>query len=155
MSTWLECLLLISALLVGCGSPEKYQKQGQEGAATGTPEQTGVSVGLELRNEYGPWAKGYIDALNDAREVHTKGDTALAFRILDSLIAGGERSLDTLPFEDDRSKFLVLMLSDVYSQSVMWYAAQGDSLSARSHTARFQALADRIHRLRDSIDRLP
>ena len=147
------CLLLCCAVLLACGSPEKYQKQ-QQGAAAPASELPGTSVGLELGREHSPWAQGFITALNDSREVHAAGDTALALRILDSLIAGGERSLDTLPFEDDRSKFLVLMLSDVYSQAVIWQAAQGDTVGARTRTERFQALADRIHRIRDSIDRM-
>jgi hypothetical protein len=147
------CFLLTGFAVLGCGSPEKYQKQQPEVVA-GTPESPGMSVGLELAPEYRAWAKGYIDALNDSRSMYAEGDSTLALRILDSLIAGGERSLDTLPFEDDRSKFVVLMLSDVYTQAIMWRAGQGDTTGARIRTERFQDLGDRIHRLRDSIDQL-
>jgi hypothetical protein len=144
-------LLLSGVAFSNCGSPEKYQKQGIEVEGQG-PD---ISVTLGLPQEYGPWAQAFSQAMQDARDLHDLGNVPMAVRIADSLIAGAERSLDTLPFHDPRARFLYVMLTDAYPQSIAWRLERGDTADARIRTEKYQALGARVSRLRDSIGSLP
>ncbi len=133
----------------GCGSPEDFQKQGREADSA-----VDVAVGLGLPKEYGPWARAHVSALGAARQLQLVGDTAPALRAADSLITEAERSMDTIPFLDPRSKFLGLLLTDAYSQSIAWQLERGDTAGARLRTNRYEALAARVHQLSDSVKQL-
>jgi hypothetical protein len=137
------------ASVSGCGSPEQYQKQGVE-ADTNTVE---VALGMEVGDEHAPWAREFILEMGQSRLRYDEGDTIRAFFIADSLIDAATRTLDTVPFHDPRAKFVLLMLTDLYSQTITWQELKGDAADVRRRTARFQDLATRVRYLRDSVDR--
>lgn len=143
-------LPLIFLFAAGCGSPEKYQKQGFE-ADTSTVD---VALGFDVGEEYRPWARQFILTMGESRTSYEAGDTLHALRLTDSLITAAESSLDTLPLTDVRCKFLLVMLTDLHSQGITWQELRGDSINVQVRTAKFQRLADRVRRIRDSLDRL-
>jgi hypothetical protein len=134
--------------LVACGSPDKYQKQGI-GADTTAVE---AIVGMPVGSEHYAWSRHFVDAMGQSRLKYDTGDTARAYALTDSLIADAEGSLDTIPLDDVRAKFLVLMLTDLHTQGVTWDDLRGDSVGVAQRMARFKALADRVRHLRDSTD---
>lgn len=142
--------LALVVSVVGCGSPEKYQKQGAE-LDTALVD---VGVGLDMGKEHGPWARSYVNALSTARQLHAAGETANAIIAIDTIIASAERTFDTLPFRDQRAKFLTLLLTDAYTQAVSWQVMRGDTLDAQARISRFEALGARVHRMRDSVEKL-
>lgn len=142
--------LLILLFAAGCGSPEKYQKQGHE-ADTSTID---VALGFDVGEGYRPWAREFILTMGQSRMSYEAGDTVRALMITDSLINSAESSLDTIPLTDVRCKFLLVMLTDLHSQAITWQKMRGDSINVQVRTAKFQRLADRIRRTRDSLDRL-
>lgn len=149
MKDALAIIICAIILLAGCGSPEKYQKQGVE-ADTGAVD---VAVGFDVGAENTPWAREFILSMGQSRLRYDAGDTVRALAITDSLIASATGTFDTLPFQDSRAKFLLLMLTDLHSQAITWQELKGDTADARMRTARFQDLATRVRYLRDSIDR--
>ena len=146
-----SAILVAFVALVGCGSPEQYQKQGVEADTSAVD----MAIGLDVGDEHGPWAREFITTMGQSRAQYEAGDTVRAFHTADSLIAGAERSFDTLPFQDARSKFLLIMLTDLHSQVITWQELRGDTTDVRLRTERFQMLALRVRHMRDSLDRLP
>ncbi len=144
-------VFLLVSTLGGCGSPEQYKKQGVE-ADTGAVD---VAVGMDVGEENAPWARAIILSMGQSRLRYDAGDTMRAFIITDSLIASATQTFDTLAFHDPRSKFLLLMLTDLHTQAITWQDLKGDTTDSRVRIARFQDLATRVRYLRDSIDRLP
>lgn len=146
-----QVVILFVVMLLGCGSPEKYQKQGVEADTSAVD----VAVGMDVGPEYRPWARQFILRMGQSRLRYEAGDTVRAFYLTDSLIDDANRTFDTLPFQDSRAKFMLLMLTDLHSQAITWQELKGDTADARARTARFQDLATRVRSIRDSIDRLP
>lgn len=134
--------------LVACGSPDKYQKQGVEADTTAVEAIVGIPVG----SEHYAWSRHFVDAMGQSRLKYDTGDTVRAYALTDSLIADAEASLDTIPLNDVRAKFLVLMLTDLHTQGVTWDDLRGDRVGVEQRMARFKALADRVRHLRDSTD---
>lgn len=141
---------LILLFVSGCGSPEKYQKQGFEADTSAID----VALGFDVGEGYRPWARQFILSMGQSRMSYEAGDTVRALLLTDSLINSAESSLDTLPLTDVRSKFLLVMLTDLHSQGITWQELRGDSINVQVRTAKFQRLADRVRRTRDSLDRL-
>ncbi len=144
-------VLLAVVALAGCGSPEQYQKQGVE-ADTST---VSLAVGFDVGDPYRPWAKEFILAMGQSRLRYDEGNLPLALHISDSLINSAELAIDSIGLGDVRSKFLLIMLTDLYTQTITWQELRGDTINAQVRTAKFQRLADRVRDMRDSIDRVP
>ena len=144
-------LALAVWILAGCGSPDQYKKQGMEADSN----KVDVAVGLDLGDEYAPWAREFILSMGRSRLRYNEGDTVHALYITDSLINAATQIFDTVPFHDTRSKFLLLILTDLHSQAITWQELTGDTALTRVRTERFQDLAIRVHALRDSVDRIP
>ena len=143
-------LMLLAVFAAGCGSPEKYQKQGFEADTSAID----VALGFDVGEEYRPWARQFILTMGQSRLNYDAGDTLRACAITDSLINSAESSLDTIPFTDVRTKFLLVMLTDLHSQGITWQELRGDTINVHVRTARFQRLAERVRSTRDSLDRL-
>lgn len=143
-------LLFVAVVTSGCGSPEKYQKQGFE-ADTSTVD---VALGFDVGEGYRSWARQFILTMGQSRISYEAGDTLRALLLTDSLINSAESSLDTIPLTDVRSKFLLVMLTDLHSQGITWQELRGDTINVQVRTAKFQRLAERVRRTRDSLDRL-
>jgi len=140
---------IVVSALCGCGSPEKYQKQGIEADTSAVD----LALGMDVGPEHADWAREFILGMGQTRMLYESGDTIRAFSATDSLINVATQTFDTLNFHDPRAKFMLVMLTDLYTQAVTWQELKGDTADVRVRTARFQELANRVRFLRDSVDR--
>lgn len=147
MKQWMVVLAI--TVLAGCGSPEKYQKQGTEADTSAID----LALGMDVGPEHADWAREFILRMGHSRMLYESGDTVRAFFTTDSLIDVATETYDTVSFHDPRSKFMLVMLTDLYTQAVTWQELKGDTADVRIRTARFQELANRVRFLRDSVDR--
>lgn len=150
MKHCLTALALAIGVLFGCGSPEEYQKQGTENKE-GAVE---FSVGLELGAEHRDFGRQALQSVAIARARYTAGDTLVAIHTMDSLIAWAEPLVDTLPFSDPRTSFLVVLLTDIYPQVISWQQQRGYASDVQRRTENYQALGLRFRHRRDSVDRV-
>jgi hypothetical protein len=138
--------ILAIAMMVGCGSPEKYKKSDV------TPDSSSSqgTISLRLGEQSANWAHGLAGALHGARLRYDTGDTTGAFYTVDSLIVLAKAGLDSIPYGDGRRKVLLLLVTDLYTQAVTWDEMSGKKQDAASRTQDFQALADHLQRQKDS-----
>lgn len=139
--------LLFIGIVAGCGSPEKYQK---ESAATDTTQIEGV-VDFRLGREQARWAQELTSSLEDARMLHEAGDTLGALRMIDSLLPIVTTSLDTVSHDDERRKFLLLFITDLFAQAITWEELRQNPTGTASRTRDFEALARHLQEQRDSL----
>jgi hypothetical protein len=146
----LLCLSLVS-VLAACGSPEQYQKSPQE--KLGMTDST-TAIGMGVGRDNLRWAQEFVAAREQSRTEFALGNVTGGLRISDSLIAVANGCLDTLSLNDPRARFLAFMLTELHTHAIMWQELVGDTADAKRRERDYEALGERIHRMRDSLDRL-
>lgn len=140
-----------AVILVNCGSPEKYKKQGGETDGG----ELDMAIGVDVGKEHAGWARQLFARISESRLLYEAGDSLRAVQLADSLIQTCEAQFDSLPFTDRRSKFLAILLTDLHSQVITWQELRGDTADVQIRMRRFEDLAGRVRHTRDSLDNLP
>jgi hypothetical protein len=138
-------LLLVS--LLGCESAEKYKRSAatdstslpQAGtlAVKGTPEEMRV-----VRN--------FGHGMDSARVLWDMGEKAAAIATVDSLRVVAEATLDTIPLGHPVANFLLIYVTDAYDRLSAWHKERGDDKDIQTLNLRFESLAERLQKRRDS-----
>lgn len=144
------CAVLAVVALSACGSPEKYQKSAETDLSDGVEG----SIGLGLGSANMPWARSLLESRDRMRSEFALGNFDEGLRICDSIIATSASALDTISLNDPRAKLIVIVLTDCYTQAIVWQGVRGDTLDVQRRTREYQALGERVHSIRDSLNRL-
>lgn len=123
----------LCASLIGCGSPEDYSKTRLSDDSTATS----VNIGIGVKKEHAIWANTLVRSVYESRRLWEAGYADSAVDLTDALLMVGGELYDSLPRNDDRSKFLAVLLVDLHRQGITWHRMKGDTLEARLRSERF------------------
>lgn len=126
----------VCASLIGCGSPQDYSKTRLSDDSTATS----INIGLGVKKEHAIWANTLVRSVYESRRLWEAGYADSALNLTDALLIVGGELFDSLPRDDDRSKFLSVLLVDLHRQGITWQRMRGDTLAARVRGERFHEL---------------
>ncbi|MBD3298862.1 MAG: hypothetical protein GF341_09425 [candidate division Zixibacteria bacterium] len=150
MRIWPVLITCVGLLLfTQCGSDEESAEQAppsEPPVETGSLEVEGSTVQIS-------WIRDLTETFKAAELAYDLGDTNDAILTAESLLVVSETAMDTLPPNDQLTRFILVFTSDVYASLRRWYATTGQTDEARQLSERYLDLAERMQRKRDSASR--
>jgi len=140
-------LILAIVMFAGCESAEKYKKvpaaDSTAAPRVGTLEVTGSPAQMQE-------VKSLAQKMEAAKAQWDTGNQADAIGTVDSLCLVAEAALDTVPLGKPVTNFLLVYVTDSYEHLIAWQKEREDDKAVEALNHRFESLATRLQKRRDS-----